>query len=56
MKIFIDFGRQNRKLRDSSNESEDELEAGTSSPPPRSTIDDTKNLLPSKIKAISVRI
>lgn len=46
--------RQNRKLRDSSNESEDEIDAEPSSPPPRSTIDDTKNVLPSKIKAVAV--
>lgn len=46
--------RQNRKLRDSSNESDDDLDAGTSSPPPRSTIDGTKNVLPSKIKAVAV--
>lgn len=49
------FSRQNRKLRDSSNESDDDLDAGTSSPPPRSTIDDTKNVLPSRIKAVAVR-
>lgn len=41
--------RQNRKLRDSSNESDDELESS------RSTIDGTKNVLPSKIKAALVR-
>lgn len=57
--FFVTFiHRQNRKLRDSSNESDDELDAGTSSPPPqpRSTIDDTKNVLPSRIKAVAVRI
>ncbi|XP_055304144.1 active breakpoint cluster region-related protein isoform X2 [Sitodiplosis mosellana] len=52
--INIDyFLSQNRKLRDSSNESDDDLDAGTSSPPPRSIIDDTKNVLPSRIKAVA---
>lgn len=43
--------RQNRKLRDSSNESdEDDLHT----PPPRSVIDGSNNVLPSKIKAAAV--
>lgn len=53
--MFI-ISKQNRKLRDSSNESDDDLDAGTSSPPPRSTVDDTKNVLPSQIKAVAVSI
>lgn len=48
------YYRQNRKLRDSSNESEDEIEAEPSSPAPRSIVDDTKNVLPSQIKAVAV--
>lgn len=47
---FSSTFRQNRKLRDSSNESDEELEP-PASPPPRSTIDGSKNVLPSKIKA-----
>lgn len=47
---FSSMFRQNRKLRDSSNESDEELEP-PASPPPRSTIDGSKNVLPSKIKA-----
>lgn len=46
--VLFSFFRQNRKLRDSSNESDDDLEHS------RSTIDDTKNVLPSKIKAALV--
>lgn len=49
--INIDyFLSQNRKFRDSSNESDDELEQPPS-PQPRSTIDGSKNVLPSQIKA-----
>lgn len=51
--------RQNRKLRDSSNESDDELEQfeqPPASPPPRSIIDDTKNVLPSRIKAAAAAV
>lgn len=48
------YYRQNRKLRDSSNESEDEIEVEPSSPAPRSIVDDTKNVLPSQIKAVAV--
>lgn len=54
---FCFTSRQNRKLRDSSNESDEELDQidqPSSSPPPRSTIDDTNNVKPSKIKAVAV--
>lgn len=36
--------------------SDDDLDAVSSSPPPRSIIDDTKNVLPSQIKAVAVKI
>lgn len=53
----LPYFRQNRKMRDSSNESDDELEQfdqPPASPPPRSIIDGTKNVLPSQIKAAAV--
>lgn len=48
------ISRQNRKMRDSSNESDEELEPRTISP--LAKIDGTKNVLPSKIKAAAVSL